>query len=57
MAHREPGCEHVDIKLYNKMYSGLCVMLSYRPIGFPFMQQNCKEPADEIEFCCRSLFM
>jgi len=53
----EPVCEHVDIKLHNKMYSGLCVMPSYRPIGFPFMQQNCKEPAVEIEFCFRSLFM
>jgi hypothetical protein len=30
LAQPEPGCELADIKLYNKMYSGLCVMPSYR---------------------------
>jgi len=57
MAHPEPGCEHVYIKLYNKMHNGLCVLPSYRHIEFLFMQQNCKESAVEIEYCFRSLFM
>jgi len=51
------GCEQVDIKLCNKMYSGLCAKPSYRPIAFSFMQQNCKELVVEIEFCFRSLFV
>jgi hypothetical protein len=32
LAQLETGCEHIDIKLYNKVCSGLCVVLSYRSL-------------------------